>query len=137
MAREKEGLTYGVYTGLSVSDKTEMIVGGFSSTSGNFNRVMEIFNEEWNKMGAEGVSAEELEEAKNYLIASYNLRFADISAIAEMLVYMQKEKLGIDFLQERNRYVSEVTLDEVNRAAARYFTPDNLKIIGLGNFKSD
>ena len=50
---------------------------------------------------------------------------------------MQKEKLGIDFLQERNRYVSEVTLDEVNRAAARYFTPDNLKIIGLGNFKSD
>ena len=58
---------------------------------------MEIFNEEWNKMGAEGVSAEELEEAKNYLIASYNLRFADISAIAEMLVYMQKEKLGIDF----------------------------------------
>ena len=101
------------------------------------NRVMEIFNEEWNKMGAEGVSAEELEEAKNYLIASYNLRFADISAIAEMLVYMQKEKLGIDFLQERNRYVSEVTLDEVNRAAARYFTPDNLKIIGLGNFKSD
>lgn len=130
-------MTYGVYTGLSVSDKTEMIVGGFSSTSGNFNRVMEIFNEEWNKMGAEGVSAEELEEAKNYLIASYNLRFADISAIAEMLVYMQKEKLGIDFLQERNRYVSEVTLDEVNRAAARYFTPDNLKIIGLGNFKSD
>ena len=88
-------------------------------------------------MGAEGVSAEELEEAKNYLIASYNLRFADISAIAEMLVYMQKEKLGIDFLQERNRYVSEVTLDEVNRAAARYLTPDNLKIIGLGNFKSD
>ena len=72
MAREKEGLTYGVYTGLSVSDKTEMIVGGFSSTSGNFNRVMEIFNEEWNKMGAEGVSAEELEEAKNYLRVDYD-----------------------------------------------------------------
>ena len=57
--------------------------------------------------------------------------------IFAVYLLMQKEKLGIDFLQERNRYVSEVTLDEVNRAAARNFTPDNLKIIGLGNFKSD
>ncbi len=136
-AREREGLTYGVYTGLAIFDKAAMIIGGFSATPANFDRVIEIFNEEWNKMGQSGVSAKELAEAKNYLMASHNLRFADISALAEMLVYMQQKDLGIHFLQERNRYISEVTLDEVNRAAARYFTADNLKIIGLGNFKSD
>lgn len=133
-AREKEGLTYGIYTGLSIADKAEMIVGGFSSTPENFARVVEIFTEKWNEIGQQGVSEKELAEAKNYLVASYNLRFADIAAIADMLVYMQKENLGIDFLLERNRYVSEVTLEQVNRAAAQYFTPENLKIIGLGRF---
>lgn len=133
-AREKEGLTYGIYTGLSVLDKTAMIIGGFSATPENFSRVVEIFGREWKLMGEKGVSARELEEAKNYLIASNNLRFADITNISNMLVYMQKENLGIDFLQKRNQYVARVTLEQVNRAAARYFRPENLKIISLGKF---
>ncbi len=68
------------------------------------------------------------------MIASYNLRFADITAISEMLVYMQKTGLGIDFLQKRNDYVAAVTAEQVNQAAARYFTPENLRMINLGKF---
>ena len=49
-AREKEGLTYGIYTGLSIPDKSALIVGGFSSTPQNFARVAEIFSREWQKM---------------------------------------------------------------------------------------
>ncbi len=133
-AREKEGLTYGIYTGISVPDKTALIIGGFSATPENFSRVVEIFSHEWKLMGEKGVSSRELEEAKNYLIASNNLRFADITNISNMLVYMQKENLGIDFLQKRNQYVAQVTLEQVNRASARYFRPENLKIISLGKF---
>lgn len=133
-AREKEGLTYGIYTGLSIPDKSALIVGGFSSTPQNFARVAEIFSREWQKMGQEGVSAQELKEAQDYLIASYNLRFADITAISDMLVYMQKTGLGIDFLQKRNDYVAAVTAEQVNQAAARYFTPENLRMINLGKF---
>ncbi len=133
-AREKEGLTYGIYTGLSISDKAEMIIGSFSTTAQNFDLVVDIFTKEWKNMGINGVSAQELDEAKNYLISSYNLRFADIINISDMLAYMQKENLGIDFLQKRNQYISEVTLKQVNQAAAHYFTLENLKIYGLGNF---
>ena len=134
VARERQGLTYGIYTALSSSDKAELIVGGFSSTAENFATVVDIFRKEWKKMGNEGVTAKELAEAKNYLLASHNLRFADIINISNILAYMQKENLGIDFLQKRNQYVSEVTQDQVNNAAKRWFTEDNLKIYGLGKF---
>ena len=133
-AREKEGLTYGVYTGLSLPAKTAMIVGNFSTTPQNYARMEEVFVAEWNRMGRFGATADELAEAKNYLLNSYNLRFADITNISAMLVYMQRENLGLDFLQKRNDYVREVTLEQVNRAAAKYFTPDNLRLISLGNF---
>lgn len=137
IAREKQGLTYGIYTGLSIADKAEMITGGFAATAQNFDTVIDIFTKEWKNIGTNGVSQKELDEAKNYLISSYNLRFADIINISNMLAYMQKENLGIDFLQKRNQYVSEVTLKQVNQAAARYFTLDNLKIYGLGKKNSD
>ena len=48
-------------------------------------------------MAEEGVTQEEFDNAKDYLLASYNLRFASVSDIAEILTAMQKEKLGIDF----------------------------------------
>ena len=41
------------------------------------------------------------QKAKNYLIASYNLRFASIGTIAQILAAMQKYNLGLDFLQKR------------------------------------
>lgn len=136
-AREKEGLTYGIYTGLSLADKANLIAGSYSSTPQNFARVKEIIQEEWKKLAVNGVSAAELAEAKNYLTSSYNLRFADITTLSAMLAYMQKASLGIDFLEKRNQYVTNVTLEEVNQAAKKYFKPGNLLMINLGNFNSD
>lgn len=133
-ARENEALTYSIYTYLSLLDKAPTIRGGFSSTPENFARVMEIVRREWQKMGREGVSEAELEQAKNYLISSYNLRFASIATIADILVYMQKDNLGADFLQKRNDYVRNVKLKDVNRAAKEYFGSNDTVFVNIGNF---
>ena len=85
-------------------------------------------------MGQEGVSEEELELAKNYLTASFNLRFADLDTISAILVAMQEEKLGADFLVKRNDYVNAVTIDEVNAAARKYFVEGGPIWVNLGEF---
>ena len=136
-AREKEGLTYGAHTGMSLLYWAPHLVGGFSTTPQNFERMSKIFADEWQKMGTEGISKEELTAAKNYLINSYNLRFADIGTLSAILVSMQKENLGIDFLQKRNFYVEQVTLERVNRAAKKYFSPEKLIFINMGNIKAE
>lgn len=136
-AREKEGLTYGVYTGMRLLQQAPQLTGGFSTTPENFERMKEIFVEQWSKMGAEGISARELQAAKNYLQNSYNLRFADIGTLAAILAHMQREGLGTDFLQKRNRYIEEVTLEQANTAARKYFSPKRLLIISLGKNKQE
>ena len=119
--REDKGLTYGIYTYLTISDEAALIQGSFSATPENLPQAKEILRQEWLKLGESGVSAEELAQAKKSLLASYNLRFAEIDSIASMLLAMQKYRLGIDFLDKRNDYIAEVSLQEVNAAAKKYF----------------
>ena len=121
-AREKEGLTYGVYTYLSTDEKTPLILGQFSSTPENYPAMRKIITDEWRRFADKGATAEELETARSYLLASYNLRFDSVAGLADMLAAMQKYNLGLDFLQKRNDYVNAVTLEEVNAAAARYYS---------------
>jgi len=130
-AREDKGLTYGVGSYLVIDDKAKLIRGGFSATPDNYKQVQEIVKAEWLKMG-QGVTKDEFEQARNYMTASYNLRFASLPDIAATLVAMQKENLGRDFLQKRNDYVNAVTLDDVNAAAAKYFGRDSLVWVSVG-----
>lgn len=136
VVREKEGLTYGIYTYMTSKETAALLSGGYSSTPENFNRAKDILLQEWQKMGTNGVTAQELQQAKDSMIASHNLRFASIGGIAEMLVAMQQYQLGIDFLKKRNDYVRAVTLEQANAAAKTYFDglPD---FVTIGNQTSD
>ncbi len=130
--REKEGLTYGVYTYLAIDELSPLILGGFSCVEENYDKMKNLISEQMRKIAANGVNKKEFKAAKDYLLASYNLRFSSTLELSKMLNQMQKLNLGLDFLQKRNDYVKKVTLDEVNEAAKTYF--NNLPIevvIGL------
>ena len=131
-AREKEALTYGIYTYLNVAEKAPLVGGSYSATPENFDKVKEIVKKEWQKVAQNGVSKEEFDAEINYLLSSYNLRFASITNIADILTAMQKENLGIDFLQKRNDYIRNIKLQDVNMAAKKYFAK-NPRFIEIGN----
>jgi len=132
VAREREGLTYGVYTYLKTSKKAASIRGGFSTSKENYAQMKMILLEEWQKMANEGVTEQEFEAIKDHMLTSFNLRFRSLSDIAKQLLYMQQEHLGMDFLQKRNEYIKKVTLDEVNEAAKKYFS-NKPSILTIGN----
>ena len=67
------------------------------------------------------------------MIASEPLRYADIDNISATMTGMQKMNLGLDFLQKRNTYIDNVNLEDVNRVAKEYFTPQNLRFISIGD----
>ncbi len=128
--REKEGLTYGVYTYLVTDDLSPLIMGSFSCVPENYDKMKKLLSDQMRKFSAHGVTKEELKSAKDYLLASYNLRFKSTLELSNMLNLMQKSKLGLDFLQKRNDYVTQVTLEEVNDVAKQYFqhTPKEVAI---------
>ena len=131
-AREKEGLTYGAYTYLNAEKDAPRIVGTFSVSKENYEKMKAVLFDEWRKMARYGVQKEEFERVKNNMLTSFNLRFASLAGISKQLLYMQKENLGIDFLQKRNEYVLNTSFDAVNAAAQKYFA-DSPSILTIGN----
>ena len=101
--REKRGLTYGIGTYLIDMDYSEALMGTVSSVNENMAEVVEVVREEWRKIAEEGITAEELEQAKTYLTGSYPLRFDGNANIANILASMQMDGYPSDYPATRRR----------------------------------
>jgi len=130
--RENRGLTYGVSTSLSPGQQADLILGSVSSANTTIAEAVEAMRTEWARMARTGLSAEELEEVKLYLTGSYPLGFDGNGRVAGLLVSTQRAGLTPAYLQERNALVEALTLEEVNRVAARLLRPEDLRVVIAG-----
>ena len=130
--REKRGLTYGVYSYLLSRDLANVYLGSVSSSNDRIAEAIEVIRDEWAKAEAEGVTQEELTDAKTYLTGAYPLRFDGNGPIANILVGMQMMGLPIDYIATRNDRVEAVTLEDVKRVASELLEPENLHFVVVG-----
>ena len=79
-----------------------------------------------------GLSEDELEKGKKYLIGSYPLRFDTSAKIAGQLVHIQLEGHDPSWLVERNRQVAAVAMTDARRAADRVFGDGALSVVVVG-----
>lgn len=130
--REKRGLTYGVSSFLIAKDFGELYLGQVASANDRVRQAIEVIRGEWQRMAEQGPTDEELERAKTYLTGAYPLRFDGNGPIANILVGMQLDSLPIDYAATRNDKVNAVTLEDVQRVAARILRPEDLHFVIVG-----
>lgn len=130
--REKRGLTYGIYTYLSDKDNGEIWVGSVSSANDRVGEAIAVIREQWARIRNEGVTAEELADAKTYITGAYPLRFDGNGTIANIAVGMQIDGFPKDYIATRNDRMNAVTLEDVNRVARELLDPDKLTFVVVG-----
>lgn len=133
--REKRGLTYSIYSYLNPMAETALYMGGFSSSNETVAQAIELTQAEFVRMRDEGVTEEELADAKTYLNGSFPLRLTSNSRIAQTMVAMQRHNLGIDYLDRRPDYINAVTAEDVRRVAKRLLRTENLRVVVVGKPK--
>jgi zinc protease len=130
--REKRGLTYGVGSYIANFQNADLILGQFASANDRIAEAIEVIRQEWARVAENGVTAQELEEAKTYMTGSYPLRFDGNARIAGILVAMQVQGLGPEYINERNDRVNAVTLEDIDRVVKRIYRPDDLRFVVVG-----
>jgi zinc protease len=130
--REKRGLAYSVYTYLYPLDHAGIMLGGVATKNKAVKESIEIIKQELKRIAADGPTKEELDNAKQYLTGSYALRFSSSTRIASMLLGIQFENLGIDYIDRRAGMIDAVTLDDVKRVAKEMIQPGKLIITVVG-----
>ena len=133
--REKRGLAYSVYSGLHPLDRAGLIFGSAGTANANVGETLSLLRQEWTRMAKDGMSESELADAKTYLTGSYPLRFTSSGSIARMLVGIQRDNLGIEYMDRRNGLINAVSLADVNRAAKNLLQADNLTVVVVGDPK--
>lgn len=130
--REKRGLAYGIYTYLAPHDHFGLVMGGTATENARVAQSIEVTKQVWTHMHDSGPTADELANAKTYLTGSFPLQFDSTTQIARLLVAIQYDHLGIDYVDRRKELINGVTLDDAKRVAQRLLDPNKLLTVVVG-----
>jgi len=131
-AREKRGLTYGVSSNMLSLEAGGIMLASGSAANEKAGEFLEVLRKEWARMAAEGVTEQELSDAKTYLTGSFPLQFSSTGAIAQLLLEYSLQHLGVDYVNRRNALIEAVTVEDVARVAQRLLSPEDLTVVVVG-----
>lgn len=117
--REKRGLAYGVTSSLLALDHTALFTVSTQVRSDKAAEALDLIESETRRMAESGPTADELAKAKSFLKGSYALAFDTSTKIAGLLLRIQLDRLGIDYIDRRNGLIDAVTIADAQRVAKR------------------
>jgi zinc protease len=130
--REKRGLAYGVYSYLQPYSSAAVFAGSVATKNEAVDQSLDVIKSELKRMADLGPSPTELDNAKKFLTGSYALRFDTNAKIADQLLAIQRDNLGIDYVDKRNAQVEAVTVEDAKRVAKRLLTSEDLIVTIVG-----
>ncbi|MCI0736593.1 MAG: insulinase family protein [Beijerinckiaceae bacterium] len=130
--REKRGLAYSVYSQLVTHDRAAMFTVSTSTKNERAAESIAVIEKEISSLSDRGPAEDELDKGKKYLIGSYALRFDTSTKIASQLASLQVEGFGIEYLDERNRLIAGVTMEDAKRVAKRLLGDGKLLVTVAG-----
>jgi zinc protease len=123
--REEGGLAYAVYSYVNPSKYGASFVVSAQTRTAEVGKVTDIVREELGRMTREPVNDRELKLAKDYLIGSFPLRLDTSSKVADFVVAIEEQGLGLDYADRYKERVAKVSAADVHRVAAKYFAPES------------
>jgi zinc protease len=130
--REKRGLAYSVFTYLYPLDHAGMMIGGVATKNDAVAQSLDVIRGVLSDIAANGVDEDTLTYAKQYLVGSYALRFDTSGKIAQQLLGIQLDELGMDYFDKRNSYIEAVSQEDIRRVAEDMLRPENLITVIVG-----
>ena len=130
--RERQGMAYYAFSSFDPSVAPGPLVIRAGVDPRNVQRTADAIDHEVALMGAEGPTARELEETRDYLIGSIPRMLENNPGIATFLQTAEQFGLGLDYDRRLPELLRAVTLDEVRAAAAESLHPDRATIAIAG-----
>jgi zinc protease len=130
--RDEGGLAYSVYSYVSPARYAATFVVAAQTRVGEVPKVSDLVREELTRMVGGTVSEDELRLAKDYLIGSFPLRLDTTAKVADFIVAIEEQGLGLDYADRYKTSVARVTAGDVQRVATRFMAPDTFNRVVVG-----
>lgn len=132
IVREKQGLAYYSYSMLDA----DLGIGPWMAMAGvnpaNVNLAVDSILHEFERLGSEPVSAQELSDSQANMTGSLPLRLETNEGVAGMLLSMEWYGLGLDYIHNYPALINAVTVEDVQRVAQTYLKTDAYTLVVAG-----
>lgn len=131
-AGTKKGLSYGFSSAFVPYKEGGLVLAGGSTRNAAAGETLGVVKTEFGKMHADGITDNELKDAKTYITGSFALTLTSTDRLAALLMQLRTQELGIDYLDRRDGLINGVTLDDTRRVSARLLDPAKLTTVMVG-----
>lgn len=131
--RDDMGLTYSIYSSFSANKQPGQFEVEVQTKNESAGIVIKEILKQINRMRAELVTDNELEDAKSYLTGSFPRRLETSRRIADFLAAVEFYNLGDDYIERYPDYINRITKEDILRVARRYLDPENYVLVVVGN----
>jgi zinc protease len=134
--RVKEGLSYGVQSGLNVAslDKAGQWLTVAISNPANAEKVNAAFFDEMGKIVKDGLSAEEVEKSKAAFLQRRSMTRANDLTLAQQLANGLYLGRTMSFDNDVETKIGSLTADQVNAVLRRTLDPSKMTVVMAGDF---
>jgi len=135
--RQKEGLSYGVGSGLrssSLDPRTSFYIFAIANPA-NVDKLKVVVREEIEKILKDGVTAEELETAKRGFLQRLEVARTDDAGLAAALGETAQVGRTMAFDAQQEEKIRKLTRDEVQAALKKYLSLDRMILAVAGDLK--
>ena len=133
--RVKRGLAYDTESFLVPRDHAGLIEASVATRNDRVVDSLAVVKQEWARLAENGVTEAELSSAKKYLNGSFPLELSSTEALAGLLNVIQRDHLGIDYLERRHKLIDGVTVADVRRVARRLLRVADMTTVVVGDPK--
>jgi zinc protease len=135
--RQQEGLSYGVGSSFAASplDQRASWTTDAICNPQNIGKLERVIAEEIEKYVRDGVTATELEQAKQGYLQSQQVGRASEVRLAGMLTAASYAGRTLSFQAELEKKIAAVTPEQVNAVVRKYMVPANYVIVTAGDFE--
>ena len=137
--RDELGLAYTTFASMTMTAGLDpgRFIAFIGTSPENMNLAIDGLLNEIRRIIEEPVSAEELQDAKDYLTGSFVFAFESSPQIARFLVHAEVYGLGFDYIDKYPQYVRAVTVDDISRVARKYLDSENYTLVVVGPVAED
>ncbi|MDQ7838086.1 MAG: pitrilysin family protein [Thermodesulfobacteriota bacterium] len=133
--REEKGLAYSIYSAFVSGRHAGYFQAVVETRNATAGVAIDEILKEMEQIRVNGVSDEELNEARLYLTGSFPLKMDTNAKIAGLLTDMEFYNLGLDYPARYPAIINAVSKDQVADAARKYLYPENYTLVIVGRQK--
>jgi len=135
--RQKEGLSYTVQSNLqpsAVDERTSFYVFAISNPA-NAGKLQDAIAEELKRLVSDGITQEELDQAKDGYLQSLQVARTDENSLIPMLEAYAFIGRDMKYVADFESKIRNLTVEDVNAAIKKHINPARLFIASAGDFQ--